>query len=64
MQYIRQLEAEVDRLHKYIQDIAGQLKTSKIANSSLNRQLEKTSGGTSFFRPGTSGITLGGGPGK
>ena len=41
MQYIRQLEAEQDRLHKYLRDIAKQLKSSKVANASLKRQLEK-----------------------
>ena len=40
VQYIRQLEAEIDRLHKYIQDMAIQLKSSKVANASLVRQLE------------------------
>ena len=42
MQYIRQLEAEQERLHMYIRDIASQLKSSKVANASLSRQLEKS----------------------
>ena len=41
MQYIRQLETEQDKLHNYIRDIASQLKSSKVANASLTRQLEK-----------------------
>ena len=49
MQYIRQLEAEQDRLHKYIRDVAKQLKSSKIANASLTRQLEKKSTETPRF---------------
>jgi hypothetical protein len=32
MQYIRQLEAERDRLHNYIKDMAIQLKSSKVVN--------------------------------
>ena len=43
MQYIRQLEAEQDRLHKYIREVAKQLKSSKVANASLTRQLERKS---------------------
>jgi hypothetical protein len=61
VQYIRQLEAEVNKLHKYIQDMAIQLKSAKVANASLSRQLDgkKYPPATDVFKgPGMSSVSL------
>jgi outer membrane murein-binding lipoprotein Lpp len=45
-QYVQKLESEVDKLHKQLRDVTGQLQHAKVANASLSRSLDKNRVGT------------------